>query len=702
MTNGITKILRGIYTSFLFIPVIVFVLSFIVYFITLAPTYLPPDGAEFALCIQSVGICHPSGFFLYILLGKLFTVVFPFGTLIYKANLLSALYASMTTLFLCLSLLKMGVNKRLTFLLVLIYACGSGMWEFATNAEVFTFGTFLLSVTLYAVIRKRFYVSFLLLGLFVSHFLNSIILLPVFLWYWKKSDGKSTKALLLSCLAYVISFVPFIALLFLRMQQQPPVNWGHVTTIGDFYTYLTRKEFGGIFLSQQGQSTSGFSNFLLQVWAYSKALFLQFGLIIPLIALYVIIKDKLYKNTQVVFLIVSFLLLSGSLMFSLSSLNPNVNVNFQFEKFYLTSFTVLILLLGIGLEKIKDVTVRTYIIPGLLVLILVTMLSVNFPSRNYRDNYFSEQLIHNSLSQLPDNAIAVTVTNQNFFQGWYEQMNTNTYKNITLLYFPNGTNTDYKKYHPELFSDSKNAQPAFSNKTAALVYKAIMDIISKNPDRPVYIWQGVFENGLFLTNSTFAKMLTPYGLWWKVRTTQAATDADIKKSGDLLTGIKYTDINTSHLNSVQHIEDLQAYIQALQSTSFAFIRSEKYDEALHLLTTAGALDNNPNVQKQIAAINGIKTLEPQIKVFVQQKDQKNLLQLASMYYSVRNFSKCIEIFKEILTFDPQNAQMYSNIATMYALDNDKQNALDYYNKALQIDPGLSGALDGKSRVESGL
>ena len=93
-----------------------------------------------------------------------------------------------------------------------------------------------------------------------------------------------------------------------------------------------------------------------------------------------------------------------------------------------------------------------------------------------------------------------------------------------------------------------------------------------------------------------------------------------------------------------------------------------------------------------------------MKVFIQQRDQNSLLQLTSMYYSVRNFNKCIEIFKEIITFDQQNAQRYSNIATMYALENDKNNALDYYNKALQIDPNLSGALMEKikSRVQNKL
>ena len=78
-------------------------------------------------------------------------------------------------------------------------------------------------------------------------------------------------------------------------------------------------------------------------------------------------------------------------------------------------------------------------------------------------------MVNSSLSELPDNAIAITVTNRNFFGAWYEQMNVvNRYKNITLLYFPNSTNTDYEKYHPELFSNSVITQQALANKTLIL------------------------------------------------------------------------------------------------------------------------------------------------------------------------------------------------------------------------------------------
>src|SRR3989344_5309412 len=83
------------------------------YLRTLAPTYIPIDSAEFALCMHFWGVCHPPGFPLYTFLGKVFTDLWPFGTLIYKANLMSAIFGSLTVLLVFLNLRSLKVDKIL-------------------------------------------------------------------------------------------------------------------------------------------------------------------------------------------------------------------------------------------------------------------------------------------------------------------------------------------------------------------------------------------------------------------------------------------------------------------------------------------------------------------------------------------------------------------------------------------------------------
>src|SRR5438477_12600101 len=67
--------------------------AFAVYVLPLAPDLLPGDSGEFQLAIPLLGIVHPTGYPLYLLLGKLFTLL-PFATIAARVNLFSAAGAS--------------------------------------------------------------------------------------------------------------------------------------------------------------------------------------------------------------------------------------------------------------------------------------------------------------------------------------------------------------------------------------------------------------------------------------------------------------------------------------------------------------------------------------------------------------------------------------------------------------------------------
>src|SRR3990170_8175253 len=75
--------------------VVVFCVSFTVYLLTLAPTIYIEDAAEFAAAVPTLGITHPSGFPLYMLLGKLFTILVPIGEMAFRVNLFSAATVSL-------------------------------------------------------------------------------------------------------------------------------------------------------------------------------------------------------------------------------------------------------------------------------------------------------------------------------------------------------------------------------------------------------------------------------------------------------------------------------------------------------------------------------------------------------------------------------------------------------------------------------
>ena len=64
--------------------------SLAVYIRTLAPTVTGEDSGEFITAAWSLGIPHPPGYPLWLILAKLFSFL-PIGTVAYRLNLMSAI-----------------------------------------------------------------------------------------------------------------------------------------------------------------------------------------------------------------------------------------------------------------------------------------------------------------------------------------------------------------------------------------------------------------------------------------------------------------------------------------------------------------------------------------------------------------------------------------------------------------------------------
>jgi len=73
------------------ISLLLFATALYAYTATLAPTVIEGDAALFQYTPYVLGVTYPTGFPLYILLGKLWVTLFPFGEIAWRMNLFSAL-----------------------------------------------------------------------------------------------------------------------------------------------------------------------------------------------------------------------------------------------------------------------------------------------------------------------------------------------------------------------------------------------------------------------------------------------------------------------------------------------------------------------------------------------------------------------------------------------------------------------------------
>lgn len=128
--------------------------SLALYVRTLAPSLLFGDSAEFQTIAYTLGIGHPTGYPVYILLAKLFTFL-PVGDIAYRVNLLSAVAAALTVSLVYLILRKLGSWQVPAALSVFMLAFAELFWKHAAIAEIYTTSSVCLSFILYCVLTWK-------------------------------------------------------------------------------------------------------------------------------------------------------------------------------------------------------------------------------------------------------------------------------------------------------------------------------------------------------------------------------------------------------------------------------------------------------------------------------------------------------------------------------------------------------------------
>jgi hypothetical protein len=152
---------------------------------TLSRSIVPGDSAELVTGAVTLGVCHPTGYPLYVLLGKLATLVVFFASPVIVVNALSAacLLAALTVLYRALS--RLGHSRISTVGALLLLGTAPPLWRYATAAEVYTLHALLFAGIVSCLVdaeregRERPLVAaFFLAGLALGNHMTSLLFLP--------------------------------------------------------------------------------------------------------------------------------------------------------------------------------------------------------------------------------------------------------------------------------------------------------------------------------------------------------------------------------------------------------------------------------------------------------------------------------------------------------------------------------------------
>jgi hypothetical protein len=224
-------------------------IAFAVYLRTLAPTVMWYDMGEFATGAYVLGIGHNTGYPLFMLLGKLFTLL-PVGDIAYRINLMSAFFGALTVLMVYLTVYGLTRARRAAFISALTIGFTSTLWSNATWAESYDLNAFLSILILYLVFawmrsdrEVTLRAAFLILGLGLGNHRLILVVVPAMLYLmWHQGRGREGAWASSRWLALVGFFLMGFAVnvyLPLRAAQHPALNWGDPSDLKRFLTMIT-------------------------------------------------------------------------------------------------------------------------------------------------------------------------------------------------------------------------------------------------------------------------------------------------------------------------------------------------------------------------------------------------------------------------------------------------------------------------------
>jgi len=440
----------------------VFFLALLLYSWTLAPTVTLTDSGELIVAAHGLGVAHPPGVPLWIILAHLASLV-PFGNVAQRINFSSALFAALAcaTVTLVVSELMitasyLGASKRskkaaqqrksveasgVGSLSIFAPAIGAGLllafsrtlWSYATITEVYTLNALLTLIVFFLVLRWRrriiesrrsageqitthdtwLYAAAFVFGLAMGvHHVTVALTLPAIAAVVFRTEGLkffTSRRLLYAALISIGALIVVYSYLPLAASQSPVMNWGNPRSLQEIWWHITGRQYR-VFLSfspsMMGMQFGEFWRLLLQefgfVW-FPLALCLAFAGF-----------ARAFKEDRTAFWFLLFIVIADlGWCFNFSAPHTAREIAEDKDAYYLPTFISVAIAAGFGIRWLIQLTLskktslkKTYAVAA--VAVLLTALAANWPFNNRRRYFIAQDYVENLLGTIQPNGLLLT------------------------------------------------------------------------------------------------------------------------------------------------------------------------------------------------------------------------------------------------------------------------------------------------------
>lgn len=258
---------------------ILFLLAFCVYLLTLAPSITwqhgGDDGGDLITATYNLGIPHPTGYPVYVMVGKLFTLL-PWRDIAYRLNLMSAFFAAGAVAVVYLAILTIirdaedDPRSQLRPIVAaavgsLILAFSPAFWSQAIITEVYALNAFCLSLVILLMLRAgrldqgltglsspriSLWLLALACGLSLGNHLLMLLFLPSVVIFLSLRCRRRflVRDLVIALGWFALGLLPYLYLP-LSSGKNPMVNWGDPRDLQGFLWVVTAAPYQSMLFS---------------------------------------------------------------------------------------------------------------------------------------------------------------------------------------------------------------------------------------------------------------------------------------------------------------------------------------------------------------------------------------------------------------------------------------------------------------------
>ncbi|XP_069452796.1 LOW QUALITY PROTEIN: protein O-mannosyl-transferase TMEM260 [Ovis canadensis] len=397
-----------------------------VFTLTLPPSLPGGDSGELITAAHELGVAHPPGYPLFTLVAKLAILLFPFGSVAYRVNLLCGLFGAAAAALLFFTVFRLSGSYAGGILAAGVFSFSRLTWQWSIAAEVFSlnnlFVGLLMALTVHfeeaATAQERSKIAkigALCCGLSLCNqhtiVLYVLCIIPWILFRLLKEKELSPGSLLKLSLCFFAGLLPYIYLPVSSYLNQARWTWGDQTTLLGFLTHFLREEYGTFSLAKSEIGSSMSEILLSQVTNMRTQLSFNIQALAVWANICLTRKDR--QSPSLIWLFTG--------MFCIYSLffawRANLDISKPLfmgvvERFWMQSNAVVAVLAGIGLAALVSESNRVLNTNGLqylewlsAILFVTCQIYSNYSICDQRTNYVIDKFAKNLLSSMPRDAI---------------------------------------------------------------------------------------------------------------------------------------------------------------------------------------------------------------------------------------------------------------------------------------------------------